>query len=646
MKRRQRKTGRSPILDGLERRVLLTHSIATGVTPGGPPEVRLFHPSGVERVSSDLHRLTVNVGRAFRTFPYVRAANFPTVAVPPISRCARTWRGQSRGVELNDDVNLPKEYPVIDRLGEFVSEPGSPDGGYFLPVQPGSVGANNTQAFDDNVYVIAHGWMPGYDSWVSKALSGGKLPLSWQTWLGGAGVGKAYHPSTPWLYKGSSGDGIQVNDTGLAEEILKVDPNATVLAYSWIDESTTPTFGDIPKAGYQSEGYTTMAGMQMAEGIMDALAPNYYEGLGKVHLIGHSHGARVATVAALALQRAALNNPQDPQYNVVRQLTLFDSPEDNGDHGSLLNPVNNDSANFDWFYLAQLNMPGRYALTGTVTNGQNTVTAPTIAGLSPGMGVTGAGVPAGTTIDTIVPSQKQVILSAPVNVSSSPTGASLTLNLGFWNWSNDAIFVDSYSSYFGTDFGNFVVNDPDQGISTGGNPLYNVVDAELDPVKLYGDHFSTASDNHQYSANWYAGSASTKNTPNQDGLFWSPLISGSTLPAARSREAAAGIKCQTVRPDAAGARETPDARVHSRSTPPGQYQRRRDFDNVSGRSDSAEARRRQRDEDGGIRRSAPREPLRRGVFVHVRLHRGLYRWVAAPDPGQRGSLLRHDRQRR
>jgi hypothetical protein len=94
-----------------------------------------------------------------------------------------------------------------------------------------------------------------------------------------------------------------------------------------------------------------MAGMQMAEGLMEALAPNYAEGMGQVHLMGHSHGARVATVAAVALQQAALH---DPQFNVVGKLTLLDSPENNTT--AVDNPVSyQDTANYDWFLLAHLN---------------------------------------------------------------------------------------------------------------------------------------------------------------------------------------------------------------------------------------------------------------------------------------------------
>src|SRR5262249_38215530 len=142
---------------------------------------------------------------------------------------------------------------------------------------------------------------------------------------------------------------------------------------SWIDESATTSTLGLPRDAYQSEAHTTMNGMRMAEAIMQALGPNYSNGPGKVDLIGHSHGARVATVAALAMQQAAAVNPK---FNVAGQLTLLDSPEDNGATFSSvnpLNPINIDAANFDWFYLAQLKTEAPGATSTSTANAQNGV---------------------------------------------------------------------------------------------------------------------------------------------------------------------------------------------------------------------------------------------------------------------------------
>ena len=87
-------------------------------------------------------------------------------------------------------------------------------------------------------------------------------------------------------------------------------------------------------------------------------------------------------------------------------------------------------------------------------------------------------------------------------LSAALTGTSgAPISLGFWNWGNDAIFVDSYVSYFGQDYSNFVVNAPAQGIVK--KSLSSVVDVNLDPLKVFlPQSFSLK---HRYAANWYAG---------------------------------------------------------------------------------------------------------------------------------------------
>ena len=147
----------------------------------------------------------------------------------------------------------------------------------------------------------------------------------------------------------------------------------------------------------------------------------------------------------------------------MRQLTLLDSPE--SDNSDITSPVAIDAANYDWFYLSQLNTAQPVAVSGTVKNGQATVTVSSTKGLVAGMGVTGTGVPVGTKINTVETSNTesnsgQIVLSNPVNDTSVPINSSVTLNFGVWNWSNDAIFVDSYDSYYGTGFSNVATPRP------------------------------------------------------------------------------------------------------------------------------------------------------------------------------------------
>ena len=439
---------------------------------------------------------------------------------------------------------------LVPRLGVYVppnANKPSMGTGKFMPVSAGSIGMNNTGKFADNVYVIAHGWMPGYINWVKKITMTGKLPLSWQTWQGPNKPPDPPGPSTAWLYQPQSttylDSNFKISDTGLAQQILSVDPHATVLAFSWIDESATsaentgyPTY--IPTKGYQSEANTTMAGMQMAEAVMKALAPGYAGGLGKVHLIGHSHGARVATVAALALQQAAATKPR---FDVVRQLTLLDSPESIGTSTI-------GAANFDWWYLAQLKMVDPFVLAGTVESGQpfGQVTGLTdTSGLSKGMGVSGPDIPAGTTI-TSISNAGTITLSAPIAV-----GSGSPVNLGFWDWgtAKNNIFVDSYDSAFGEPLNSYSVDfdniDPKLGIH---QDLKQVADVELHTYSIssFWSLFSPFTADgvalaHEYAATWYAGSASPQIISNQVGLLWSPLIANASIPVPVSSQNQANV---------------------------------------------------------------------------------------------------------
>ena len=85
------------------------------------------------------------------------------------------------------------------------------------------------------------------------------------------------------------------------------------MASTWIDQSATPTL-PLPEYAVSSRSKTDDMGHVLADSLIDA-------GIGdgtNIQLLGHSHGARVATLAAIELENA---NAQ------VDQLTLWDSPE-------------------------------------------------------------------------------------------------------------------------------------------------------------------------------------------------------------------------------------------------------------------------------------------------------------------------------
>ncbi|MFM7185354.1 MAG: DUF4214 domain-containing protein [Planctomycetota bacterium] len=183
---------------------------------------------------------------------------------------------------------------------------------FDLPVTAGSI----TSSFlsPRNLYVYSHGWSPGYSEQVMLGSTPGNPLTSWNA-----------TPAVPeWLFHATP----EVAVEGLAQSIVDADPNAIVVAYSWIDLSATSSLSGsgslegivraLAQVG-QSESRTQLAGLNLAEALEQAINPTFYgtgnDGL--VHILGHSHGAKVATVATLEMSA----------FFPVSHLTLFDSPE-------------------------------------------------------------------------------------------------------------------------------------------------------------------------------------------------------------------------------------------------------------------------------------------------------------------------------
>ncbi len=226
---------------------------------------------------------------------------------------------------LLGDTNVPN----LSRLGYF-------NGTAFVPVGAGSVGSTLTGQNGTHLYVIVHGWAPGYRAIVAANSTPGD-PIDWWQ-LKGSVVG-SMDPYSPWLYQGASADDTVISPNGLAQAITAYDPKAVVLAFSWVDDSATD--GGFTKLldAYESEAKTQVNGLRLAGAIEDALAPNFAASGGQVHLLGHSHGTKVATVAAAELTRVGQG---------VQHLTTFDSPDDDlTDEGN--------ASNLLWYYLPGVN---------------------------------------------------------------------------------------------------------------------------------------------------------------------------------------------------------------------------------------------------------------------------------------------------
>jgi hypothetical protein len=238
------------------------------------------------------------------------------------------------------------EVPVLTRLDRFVPN-AVPQLSSWVGVSTGDANLDPAKNGGDNhIYVVAHGWAPGFKTMVQDNQVSPTNPLKWWQTLDTALPGSPGTPSSPEMFYGNAGDGIQISPSGLAYSITQADPKAVVLAYSWIDESATDNLaGSIPDDASVSEAYTAMNGQRLANAMEQALPSTFNADGGALHLIGHSHGSKVATVATLAL-----DDTNNANYHVA-QLTLLDSPEAASDLVSL-----GDAANNLWLFLGGLNI--------------------------------------------------------------------------------------------------------------------------------------------------------------------------------------------------------------------------------------------------------------------------------------------------
>ena len=165
---------------------------------------------------------------------------------------------------------------------EQVARLGRWDGERFVEVTPGSVP-------ESNVRVIVHGWAPGWGDDVRRH-------PDLRAWDATDTRGRSFEPWMPEL----------------ARALAASDPHAIVLSYSWIDDAAT---GRFPLAQRDALAATELHGRRLAAALEIALRPSFRARGGRVQLLGHSYGARVAAVAAVSLAM-----PPD-------QLTLFDPPE-------------------------------------------------------------------------------------------------------------------------------------------------------------------------------------------------------------------------------------------------------------------------------------------------------------------------------
>ena len=142
------------------------------------------------------------------------------------------------------------------------------------------------------VYVFIHGWLPGSKETTDELIAELGHASAWDERVSnttGRTMISSYSP--------------------LMSALAQRDPTASVLWFSWVDQSSTDT--DL-FAARDSIRNTEINGRRLALALQAAFGDNQPE----LHIIGHSHGCVVATHASLAL------------ITPPKHLTLLDCPED------------------------------------------------------------------------------------------------------------------------------------------------------------------------------------------------------------------------------------------------------------------------------------------------------------------------------
>ena len=164
----------------------------------------------------------------------------------------------------------------LERLAYY-----NPKNNQFIQLNASNVKNLHVQGKD--VYVLVHGWSPGYSDWVQDYAQKYHKVLEWwdtfptQRNYHGELDDKNLGPMSAWLldgYPSMPGDDTAVSANGLAKDLIDSDPhpkNALVLAYSWLDDSATPDgptiipgLPPIPEDGNIAGAKTTLNGERLA----------------------------------------------------------------------------------------------------------------------------------------------------------------------------------------------------------------------------------------------------------------------------------------------------------------------------------------------------------------------------------------------
>ncbi len=315
------------------------------------------------------------------------------------------------------DVQAQQVEPAVDPLSRLaIFDPAT--GQFDKAVTPGSI--VSTASHPVNVYFLVHGWAPGLTQEVLLGSTPGDPLKWWQT------------DDSPWLLNGVT----PISTEGLAQSITAGDPNAVVVAFSWIDQSATP-------AG----STTTIAGKLTAR---KAIVQN-------TNTTGLAVGMTVTGQGIPAgAYIAAINSPRRLTLSVKSNSTVT---------GEL--SINN----------SQFTLPAQAATGSAIVQNVNT------SRLVPGMTVAGTGnqIPSGATILSI-DSPTQLTLSASATSSTSLLTFTGT-NLSFGHQTG-TIQLDSNNNY--TVINGLNTSTLTSGMSVGGGtiPANDTISKILSPTSV------------------------------------------------------------------------------------------------------------------------------------------------------------------
>ena len=197
-------------------------------------------------------------------------------------------KGKSGAIILQPVMQNPASFSGLNRKDNAYRRLGLWDGEKFIDLPEGFEISGSA-----NIHVVTHGWAPGFKGDVLNEDDSFK-----RVWDG---------------VENSDGDKFGEWMNTQASIFAREDPGSIVIGYSWVDQSATSSN---PFAARSSRSHTDDNGALLAWLVEGIIGDEFTGNLG---LFGHSHGSRVATTSALALEKAGID---------VNHLTLWDAPED------------------------------------------------------------------------------------------------------------------------------------------------------------------------------------------------------------------------------------------------------------------------------------------------------------------------------